>query len=89
MQDYQEKFKELKTLLLYKDTRLSEQYFVSSFISGLREELKPVVRMMKPNSLVEAFEIVHCQEQCMELMHKRQKITSRDGVSHPIDYWEN
>lgn len=81
VQDYQDKFEELKTLLLYKDPRLSEQYFVSSFISGLREELKPVVRMMKPSSLIEAFEIAHCQEQSMDLQHKRQKMVSRDGVS--------
>lgn len=69
----------MKALLLYKDPRLLEQYFVSSFISELRDELKPMVRMLKPNSLIEAFEIAHCQEQSLEFIQKRQRMQVRGG----------
>ena len=43
--------------MLVRDPHLSESYFVSSFISGIKEEIKPMVKMLKPKTLIEAFEI--------------------------------
>lgn len=60
--EYQEKFEELRSLLLCRDPRFYEQYFISSFISRLKEELRPMVRLMKPQSLLEAFEVAQLQE---------------------------
>lgn len=45
---YQERFEELRSLILCKDPRFSKSYYISSFISGLKDELKPMVRMIKP-----------------------------------------
>ncbi|XP_027118691.1 uncharacterized protein [Coffea arabica] len=42
VKDYQEKFEELSSLMLVRDPHLSESYFVSSFISGIKEEIKPM-----------------------------------------------
>lgn len=58
VKEYHEHFEELRTLMLIKNPRLSEDYFVSSCVSGLWEDLKPTIRMMKPPSLLEAFEVV-------------------------------
>ncbi|XP_027062727.1 uncharacterized protein [Coffea arabica] len=55
--DYQERFEELKPLMMIKNRNLDENYFISSFISGLKEEIKLVVRMLKPTTLSEAFEL--------------------------------
>lgn len=48
IEKYQEDFESFRSLLLAKNPYLTEQYFLSSFISGLKEELKPMVRLMKP-----------------------------------------
>lgn len=56
-----------------KNPRLSEDYFISSFMSGLKEELKPTVRMMKPQTLMEEFEVAVLQEQAVELSAKKFK----------------
>nr|XP_027067626.1 uncharacterized protein LOC113693266 [Coffea arabica] len=62
VQEYEEKFEELKTLMLTKNPKLDESYFVSSFISGLKEEVKPMVKMFKPQTLSKAFEVAELQE---------------------------
>lgn len=71
---YQEEFEGLRSLLLAKNPHLTEQYFVSSFIRGLKEELKPMVRMMRPQNLLEAFEVAQLQEQSLDLLFKKQKV---------------
>lgn len=43
LSEYIDKSEELKSVLLCKNPYLDESYFVSSFISGLRGELKPMV----------------------------------------------
>lgn len=49
--EYQEKFKELQSLILMVNPTLSEAYFISSLISGLKEELKPTIKIFKPQIL--------------------------------------
>ena len=44
--NYQIKFEELKSLMIVSHPTLTEAYFVSSFISGLNEELRPIVKML-------------------------------------------
>lgn len=43
-------------------------------MSGLKDELKPMVRMMKPQHLMEAFEVAALQEQLLELSSKDSKL---------------
>ncbi|XP_071926216.1 uncharacterized protein [Coffea arabica] len=62
VEEYQEKFEELKSLMLIKNRNLDENYFISSFISGLYEEIKPMIRMLKPDTLTETFELSQWQE---------------------------
>lgn len=73
--EYQEQFEELKTRMLVRDPRLPESYFISSFISGLKEDIKPIVKMMKPGTLLETFEIAQLQEQALDSTFKRGKGT--------------
>ncbi|KAK1395189.1 hypothetical protein POM88_014245 [Heracleum sosnowskyi] len=74
LMDYVERFEELKSLVLYRNANLEEGYFISSFISGLKMELKPMVRLMKPQSLLDAIEIAQYQEQTIEVIIKKQEI---------------
>jgi len=49
--DYQLRFEELKALILNHNPYLTEAYFVSSFLSGLNEELRPMVKVLRPRTL--------------------------------------
>ena len=72
--EYVEKFEELKAVLLNRNPHLDEKYFISSFISGLKIELKPMVRLMKPMTLMDAVEIAQYQEQTVEIMCKKSEV---------------
>lgn len=72
-EQYQERFEELKSLMLIRNPLLNETYFISSFISGLKEEIKPMVKMLCPTSLTKAFEIAYLHEQACGLHHQQMQ----------------
>lgn len=43
------------------------------FYSGLKGELKPIVRLMKPQILLDAIEIADFQEQTLEIILKKNE----------------
>ncbi|XP_071913949.1 uncharacterized protein [Coffea arabica] len=77
VEENEEKFEELKTLMLTKNPKLDESYFISSFTSGLKEEIKPMVKMFKPQTLSKAFEVADLQEYALEVQCKQTKISSK------------
>lgn len=46
--DYEDKFEELRALVVSKNKGFSEEYFVSSFLSGLKDHIKGSVKMFRP-----------------------------------------
>lgn len=52
--EYVEKFKELKS---------PESYYISSFVSGLKEDIKPMLKILKPMALTIAFEQAKWQQE--------------------------
>lgn len=77
--EYIEKFEELKAVLLCKNSHLDESYFVSSFISRLKWGLKPMVRLMRPNTLGDAIEIAQFREQTVDQIIKKHDSQGRVG----------
>lgn len=77
--DYQERFEEMRSLMLLKNQRLSEDYFISNFISGLREEIKVMLRMLKPRTLLETYEMAFLQEQAFGITQKRFRKVFKQG----------
>ncbi|KAL4348724.1 hypothetical protein GQ457_17G014770 [Hibiscus cannabinus] len=75
--DYQEKFEELKPYMLQHNPHLDEDYFVSSFVSGLKEEIKHRVRVHEPKSLKEASRQAKLHELAMEVEHKKLRYYQR------------
>ncbi|XP_071902780.1 uncharacterized protein [Coffea arabica] len=73
----QEKFEELRAIVLLKNPGLSESYFVSSYLSGLQEELKALVKMHKPQTLQEAFEVAKWKEKALEVIFKKSRASNR------------
>nr|CAD1820206.1 unnamed protein product [Ananas comosus var. bracteatus] len=80
VEDYQEQFEYLRSRLLQTASQFAPEYFLSSFLSGLKEELRSAVKMMYPRSLTQAFEIARLQEQNMAAMLKK----SRMWVKNPV-----
>jgi len=51
VEDYQIRFEELRSLLNLSHPAPDEPYFVSSFISGLSDELRPTVKILQPATI--------------------------------------
>ena len=73
VEDYQEKFEELKPYMLQYNPHLEEGYFVSSFISGLKEELKPRVKVNDPKTLAATYRQAKLHELSLELESKKHR----------------
>nr|XP_027126124.1 uncharacterized protein LOC113742491 [Coffea arabica] len=89
VEEYEEKFEELKTLMVLRNPKLDELYFVSSFISGLKEEIRPMVKMFKPQTLSKAFEIAELQECSLEVQAKQSRSTSKTILESRFGMFKN
>jgi hypothetical protein len=56
IEEYVERFDELKSLMHSLNSLLPELYYISSFISGLKEDIKPMLKILKPGALMVAFD---------------------------------
>ncbi|XP_039040644.1 uncharacterized protein LOC120178969 [Hibiscus syriacus] len=70
VEDYQEKFEELQPHMLQNHT-LTEEFFVSLFISGLRDDIKHRVKALDPKNLSEASKQAKLYELSMKFGNKR------------------
>ena len=53
---YDEKFEELKSLISILNSSLAKSYYVSSFINGLIDDIKPMFKILKPTAIVHMFD---------------------------------
>ncbi len=63
IEEYQDRFKDVRIRLERVMPNLGEAYFLSVFMDGLKDDIRLVVRMMKPSTLSHAFEIAKFKEQ--------------------------
>ena len=54
---------------------MPKSYFISSFISGLRDDLRSVVKMLGPESVRQAAEKARLQEVTWEAVFKKLEVT--------------
>ncbi|GAA0164563.1 hypothetical protein LIER_20164 [Lithospermum erythrorhizon] len=73
--DYVNKFEELKGFMISLDRNYDELYWISSFISGLKEELQEAVNMFKPTSLIESFDLTLGHEKQISTLTTKLKFT--------------
>jgi len=52
MEEYIEKFEELKFLMKVKNPILPESNYFFNFISGLKKDVKPMLKILKPITLM-------------------------------------
>ena len=59
VEEYQTTFE----ILSNKINRVSEEFCIHTFLSGLKDELRIIVTMFKPNTLAAAFGLARLQEE--------------------------
>lgn len=73
VEEYRDKFEELKSFMTHFHRALPEEYYIKSFISGLKPDIRDMVMILKPLSLPQAINIAKLQESTLE----RQKVGSK------------
>ncbi|KAL4363523.1 hypothetical protein GQ457_04G038370 [Hibiscus cannabinus] len=81
VEEYQERFEELKPFMLQHNPHLEEGYFVSSFISGLKEDIKHRVRVHEPRVLADAYRKAKLHELAMEIEGRKYKYQQKLSFS--------
>ena len=79
--DYIERFEELKSLMSALNPALSESYYVSSFISGLKEDIKPMLKILKPANVSMAFEQARWQEESSNALSRKSRPMQRSNIA--------
>ncbi len=83
VEKYQERFEDLRARMLYLNPTLSEEHFIQSYISGLKEELVPLIDISNPTTLEEVYEQAKLHEQALAIMWRRTRMISKpSGVQH-------
>lgn len=75
---YQERFEELAN----RTSGLTQEFFVSCFVSGLREDIRAGVQMFYPANITQAIGLARLQEESIEAIHRRSKIPSKPGQTN-------
>lgn len=74
---YQERFEDLRSQLLYYNPYLTEEYFIASYLSGLKEELMAFMDLAHPSTLEEAYEQARLHEKAIAVLTRRSKFVAR------------
>jgi hypothetical protein len=56
MEEYVERFEELKYLMSILNPSLPKSYYVSSFISGLKNDNRPTLKILRLTTIIYAFD---------------------------------
>ncbi|KAL4278717.1 hypothetical protein GQ457_03G025020 [Hibiscus cannabinus] len=83
VEDYQERFEALQPFMLQLNAQLGEAYFVSSFISGLKDDIRHKVRVHAPQTLADACRKTKLYELAMEIEVKKHKFPYKTSYSQP------
>lgn len=56
VEEYVDRFDELKFLMCALNPSMLEAYYISSFLSGLKEYIRPMLKILKPATPMQAFD---------------------------------
>ncbi|XP_020082482.1 uncharacterized protein LOC109706087, partial [Ananas comosus] len=77
IESYQEKFEELRSQLLHYNPRLEEEFFIASYINGLKEELVPFMDISHPATLEDAYSHAKLHDRALTTMQRKSRIISK------------
>ncbi|XP_019228862.1 PREDICTED: uncharacterized protein LOC109209954 [Nicotiana attenuata] len=78
--EYLERFEDLKVWVLIKYPAIPEEFFLGFFIEGLKEEIRHTVKMLDPYSLSHAVEKAIHKENLIETMAKKNRFSGVRSV---------
>ncbi|KAK6135833.1 hypothetical protein DH2020_030441 [Rehmannia glutinosa] len=86
VQDYILEFEELRAFMLDRVNKThSEEYFMESFISGLKTEIREMLELLKPQNLMDAMKLARKQESRLTSKGKESKVSHKmQGFSSPV-----
>jgi len=79
MDEYIERFEELRSLIGALNPLLPEAYYVSSFISGLKDEIKLMLKILKPARVIVTFKQARWQEDANNALTKKTRSLQRSN----------
>lgn len=82
LEDYNEKFEELRACMLTFDPHLPESYFILSYVSGLKSEIKSLVKLGRLTSLAMVYEQARLHNETVQAIVKLSKPGWRSQNSH-------
>jgi hypothetical protein len=85
LEEYVERFKELKSLVNSLNPSLPKSYYIFGFINRLREDIKPMLKILRLATLIQTFEQAKWQEESNDAMSKRSLFSLRIVLSCSID----
>lgn len=74
IEDYQVRFENVRIRVERLRPSLDEAYFLSVFVGGLKDDIRPLIRMLRPTTLAHAFQIAKFQEQFLNSSRKTSTI---------------
>ncbi|XP_070018003.1 uncharacterized protein [Nicotiana sylvestris] len=77
--EYLEKFEELKTWVLVRRPTIPEEFFLEFFVEGLKEEIRNTVKMLNPYTLIQAVKKARFQKKVIETQMRKSKVTWNKG----------
>ncbi|CAL1392473.1 unnamed protein product [Linum trigynum] len=83
--EYQEKFEELRSLMSQFNPALDEIFFISSFINGLKQELRLVMSMLQPQTLDQAYRQAKLEEDAIEDCKRKKQSQLGDYLEMDVD----
>ncbi|KAJ3690878.1 hypothetical protein LUZ61_020042 [Rhynchospora tenuis] len=83
VEEYIKQFEQIRMRVLQVSHAFSEEEFKVGFICGLKEELRGMVKLFKPNSLEEAYEYALQYEETQDTQQKRMKNWSKPTTLQP------
>lgn len=70
VKSYQERFEELAN----RTQGLTQEFFVSCFLSGLKEEIRAAVQMFHPTTITQAIGLARLQEETIEAISRKSRL---------------
>ncbi|CAL1388272.1 unnamed protein product [Linum trigynum] len=83
--EYQERFEELRSLMSRFNPALDEIFFISSFINGLKQELRLVMSMLQPQTLAQAYRQAKLEEDAIEDFKRKKQSQLGDYLEMDVD----
>lgn len=72
--EYLEKFEDLKTWVLIRNPTMPEEFFLEFFVEGLKEEIGHTVKMLNPYTLSQAIEKARHQERVIDTLNRKSRV---------------